>query len=214
MQIIRRFMWRLFRRRHEEARYAPPAAHMTGLLAFFLAFLKHPLQVGSIIPSSRFLMSRIVDVAGIGSAANIVELGPGIGCLTQAILNAAPAHARVLSIEVNSRLHALVSGIDDKRLIAHLGDAHRLKDILSHYGLGAPEVVISGIPFSTMSMEAGSRLLEQISSELAPGGRFVAYQLSTRVAVLNRPIMGAEHVELELFNIPPMRVYRWDKRGS
>lgn len=183
----------------------------TYLLSFFIAFLKHPLQVGSIIPSSQFLARRIVDAAGIGSATTIVELGPGSGGSTRAILRAAPAHARLLSIEVNPDLHALVRGIDDKRLIAHLGDAHRLKDILSLYGLGAPEVVISGIPFSTMSMLSGSKLLEEISSVLAPGGRFVAYQVSKRVATLSRPFMGAEHMEVELFNIPPMRVYRWEK---
>ncbi len=192
----------------------PPGIQVTGLLAFFMAFLRHPLQVGSIIPSSQFLMRRVLDVAGMGSAATIVELGPGNGGLTRAILRAAPAHARVLSIEVNPRLHGLVRDINDERLIAHLGDAHRLKDALSLYGLGAPEMIISGIPFSTMSMLSGTQLLSKISSVLSPGGHFVAYQLSKRVAVLARPFMEAEHMEVELFNIPPMRVYRWEKRGD
>jgi len=191
-----------------------PGIQLTGLLAFFVAFLRHPFQVGSIIPSSQFLMRRVVDVAGIGSAATIVELGPGNGGLTRAILRAAPAHARVLSIELDPRLHELVCDIDDERLIAHLGDAHRLKDTLSQYGLGAPEMIVSGIPFSTMSMLSGSQLLSKISSVLSPGGRFVAYQLSKRVAILARPFMEAEHMEVELFNIPPMRVYRWEKRGN
>lgn len=187
---------------------------MKDLYAFFTAFLKHPLQVGSIIPSSQFLMRRIVDAAGIDSATTIVELGSGSGGSTRAILRAAPAHARLLSVEVNPHLHALVRGIDDRRLIAHLGDAHRLKEILSLYGLGSPEVVISGIPFSTMSIQSGSRLLEEISSALAPGGRFVAYQVSKRVATLCRPLLGQEQMQLELFNIPPMRVYRWEKNNN
>lgn len=191
-----------------------PGIPITGLFAFFMAFLRHPFQVGSIIPSSQFLMRRVVDVAGMSSAATIVELGPGNGGLTRAILRAAPAHARILSIELDPRLHELVCGIDDKRLIAHLGDAHRLKDTLSQYGLGAPEMIISGIPFSTMSMLSGSQLLSKISSVLSPGGRFVAYQLSKRVAILARPFMEAEHMEVELFNIPPMRVYRWEKRRN
>lgn len=192
----------------------PPGARMTDLLAFFTAFLKHPLQVGSIIPSSQSLMRRIVEAAGIDSATTIVELGPGNGGSTRAILHAAPAHARLLSIEVNPHLHALVRRIDDKRLIAHLGDANRLKDILSQYGLGAPEVVISGIPFSTMSMQSGTRLIGEIHSALAPCGRFVAYQVSKRVATLCRPIFGQEQMQLELFNIPPMRVYRWEKKNG
>lgn len=184
---------------------------MTDLLAFFTAFVTHPLQIGSIIPSSPSLLRRIVAAAGIDSAATIVELGPGNGGSTRAILRTAPPGAQLLSIEINPRLHALASGIDDQRLIAHLGDARSLREILAQYGLGAPEVVISGIPFSTMDAVSASRLIEEISALLAPGGRFVAYQVSTRVATLARPVMGAEQMEVELFNIPPMRVYRWVK---
>ncbi|MDD2309717.1 MAG: methyltransferase type 12 [Desulfuromonadaceae bacterium] len=190
----------------------PLGAQMTDQLAFIAEFVKHPLQVGSIIPSSHFLLRRIVDAAGIDSAKTIVELGPGNGGSTRAILRAAPANMKLLSVEVNPSLHALVRDIGDKRLIAHRGDACHLKEILAQYGLGAPDVVISGIPFSTMSVSTGSQLLKEISSLLAPGGRFVAYQVSRRVATLARPFMGTGHMELELFNIPPMRVYRWEKR--
>ena len=94
------------------------------------------------------------------------------------------------------------------------GDALSLKEILSIYGLGAPEVLISGIPFSTMSRCSGSQILEAISLVLAPGGRFVAYQVSKRVACLCRPILGPGQVEVELFNIPPVRIYRWEKNRA
>lgn len=186
-------------------------SQMTNLLTFIMAFVKNPLQVASIVPSSRYLLRRLVDVSGIDSATTIVELGSGNGGSTRAILQAAPAHARLLSIEVNTRLHALTRNIDDKRLISHLGDARYLKEILLQYGLAPPDVIISGIPFSTMKAATASHLLEDISTLLAPGGRFVAYQVSTRVAALARPFMGKEHMEVEIFNIPPMRVYRWKK---
>jgi hypothetical protein len=65
-----------------------------------------------------------------------------------------------------------------------------------------------------MSNGLGERIVRTISSELAPHGRFVAYQASNRVAELCQPILGAASVQLELRNIPPMRVYRWDKHGG
>ncbi|ABQ25781.1 class I SAM-dependent methyltransferase [Geotalea uraniireducens] len=185
-----------------------------GRITFCKEFLKHPRQIGSIIPSSCFLKRRIVDIAGICSAKTIVELGPGSGGTTQAILRAAPSYARLLSIEVNPHLHSLVCSIEDNRLIAHLGDCHGLKEILSMYRLGAPEVIISGIPFSTMSNISGTQIIEEISTVLAPGGRFVAYQVSNRVAKLCRPFLGKEKMEVELFNIPPMRVYWWEKHDA
>jgi phospholipid N-methyltransferase len=181
-------------------------------LPFFREFLKHPLQIGSIIPSSRFLEQRILDAAGVASARTVVELGPGTGGTTRAILRVLPPQASLLSIEINPYFHRLLGAIRDRRLIAHLGNANALKEILAQYGLGAPEAIISGIPFSTMNNDDGARLIETISNLLAPNGRFVAYQVSNRVATLCRPVMGAEQVAVELRNIPPMRVYRWEKR--
>jgi phospholipid N-methyltransferase len=196
------------------ANMKPVNSLINGPFAFFQEFLKHPLQIGSIIPSSRFLERRILEAAAIASAKTIVELGSGTGGTTRAILRAMPQHAKLLSIEINPQFHTLVSSIEDGRLTAHLGNACGLKEIISMYGLDAPEVVISGIPFSTMNRSEGSLVIEAISSMLAPNGRFVAYQVSKRVASLCRPFLGSEQIMLELLNIPPMRVYKWEKNGA
>lgn len=192
----------------------PVNSLINGRVAFFQEFLKHPLQIGSIIPSSRFLERRILEAAAIASAKTIVELGSGTGGTTRAVLRAMPQHAKLLSIEINPRFHGFVSSIEDDRLIAHLGSACGLKEIISMYGLGVPEVVISGIPFSTMNQSEGSQVIEAISSLLAPNGRFVAYQVSKRVVSLCLPFLGSEQTAAEFLNIPPMRVYKWEKNSA
>jgi len=196
---------------NEMSNTTPPNALTNGRLVFFQEFLKHPYQIGSIISSSRFLERRIVKTAGINSAKTIAELGPGVGGTTQAILSAMGEGTKLVSVEINAHFHSLVSRIKDDRLIPHLGNAVSLKEIISIYGLSAPEVVISGIPFSTMNPATGSKIIGAITSILSPGGRFVAYQLSKRVSSLSLPFLGPGHVEVEFFNIPPMRVYRWEK---
>jgi phospholipid N-methyltransferase len=143
-----------------------------------------------------------------------VELGSGTGGTTRAILNGMPRNAKLLSIEINPHLHSSVSKIADDRLIAHLGNACELKKILFMYDLGQPQVVISGIPFSTMSHSSGSQVIEAISSLLAPNGRFVAYQVSKRVASLCRPFLGSGQMKVEVLNIPPVRIYQWEKNGG
>ncbi len=82
------------------------------------------------------------------------------------------------------------------------------------YRLSAPEAVISGIPFSTMQNGLGDRIMEAITAALAPGGCFVAYQVSKQVACICRPFLGAGRMEVELLNLPPVRVYRWEKNGK
>jgi len=179
--------------------------------AFFQEFIRHPLQIGSVIPSSRFLERRVLAAARVITADTIVELGPGTGGTTRAILAAMRPTAKLLSVELNPQLHAMVSRIQDQRLFTHLGSAGDLEEILASYGLAAPDVVISGIPFSTMSPSMGSEILAKVSNLLAPEGRFVAYQFSDRVATLCKPYMGAGSATLEPLNIPPMRVYQWNK---
>jgi len=187
---------------------------MTDRVVFMRQFLKYPQQVASIIPSSRFLERRIIELAEVRSARTVVELGAGTGGTTRAILGALPPDATLLSVEINPQFCELLGRIPDARLIVHRSSAQELREILARYGLPAPEVVISGIPFSTMGRIAGSRILEAISSVLAAGGRFIAYQVSTRVADISRPFLGRARIEVELLNVPPMRLYRWEKRAT
>jgi phospholipid N-methyltransferase len=183
-------------------------------LAFFLRFLNEPKQVGSIVPSSVFLERRLVRMGKVAQARTVVELGPGTGGTTQALLKALPQDGRLLAIEIDQRLAELVrSGIRDPRLIAHRGSAEHIAQALAQYALPAPDLVISGIPFSTMPRQIGKRILREIRTVLAPGGRFVAYQLRDRVAVLGRDFFGDAETDIELLNVPPIRVWCWKKPG-
>ncbi len=180
-------------------------------VAFLRGFLRHPQQVGSVIPSSRFLERRLVARGGVSTAKTIVELGCGTGGTTRAILLAMPSDARLLTIEINPHFHAMVSRIEDARLHTHLGSAEELREAVSMHGLPAPEVVVSGIPFSTMDEKKASRILEAIALALVPGGRFVAYQVRSRVEALGRPYFGSARVDVEFLNFPPVKVFQWTK---
>lgn len=188
-----------------------PASRTPDTLAFFKGFLNHPERVGSVVPSSRFLEKRIVETADISRARLVVELGPGTGGTTRAILRALPPEGRLITIEINPEFSARLAAIDDPRLINHVGSAVDIDGILTHYGLGRPDVVVSGIPFSTMPPTTAREILGSMWSSLAYGGRFVAYQFRSHVARFGRELFGDPDVSMELRNAPPMRVYRWLK---
>ena len=178
---------------------------------FLRQAIRHPRQVGTLVPSSPFLRRRVVNVARVHAARVVVELGAGTGALTRQILQTLPKNGALLSIEINPHFCQHLSGLDDSRLTVHCGSACNLREVVSMYDLPAPDVVISGLPFSAISLAEGSQIIDAISSLLAPGGRFVAYQLSRRVNRLLRHLPGAAQVEVELLNIPPLRVYTWQK---
>ena len=181
-------------------------------IAFLKGFLERPKEVGSIIPSSRWMERRITRTAEIATANVIVELGPGTGGTTKALLQAMGPDAKLLAIEINPGFCDLLRDtIDDPRLIVHHGSAADIPEALAKHELAAPDVVLSGIPFSTMPRELGISILESVKASLAPGGRFVAYQFRDVVHTLGKKVFGPASVQLELLNMPPMRVYRWDR---
>ncbi len=186
-------------------------------IAFLRGFLERPKEVGSIIPSSRWMERRITRTAEIANAKLVIELGPGTGGTTKALLNAMAPGARLIAIEINPRFCDLLrETIDDPRLIVHEGSAAEIPEALVKHDLGAsdtpdaPDVILSGIPFSTMPPELGLSILRSVRKSLKPGGRFVAYQFRDVVHTLGKRIFGPASVQIELFNMPPMRVYRWD----
>jgi phosphatidylethanolamine/phosphatidyl-N-methylethanolamine N-methyltransferase len=182
-------------------------------LAFLQGFLKHPREVGSIVPSSRFLERRIVRCAGAEEARVVVELGPGTGGTTRALLHAMRPDARLLAVEINRRFVNLLRRHGDSRLIPHLGSALDLAGTLARHDLAPADVVLSGIPFSTIRRDLGQAILRSVHGALAEGGVFVAYQLRDRVEILGRQIFGPPRVQTEILNVPPMRVYRWVKES-
>jgi len=184
-------------------------------LEFLRGFLRHPAQVGSVIPSSHRLEQRLVRCAAAAQARTVVELGPGTGGTTAALLHALPAGSRLLAIELDPMFHAhLRQSLDDPRLLLELGSAERLAEFLAARRLPAPDAIVSGIPFSTMPSEVADRIAAAIAQVLRPGGRFVAYQVRAHVARYASPYLGVPDKQWEPVNIPPVQVFTWTKAAS
>lgn len=183
-----------------------------GTVEFFRGFLRKPELVGALIPSSRFVERRLVRMAQVATASVIVELGPGTGGTTRALLNALPPGGRVLAIEIDPEFAARLSAWNDPRLIVYQGSAADIGTALAQHGLEAPHAVVSGIPFSLLPRSTALNLIRTIWTVLAPGGRFVAYQYRGQVAALGRELLGApERSVIELLNVPPTRFFSWCK---
>ena len=182
-----------------------------GNWTFFKAFLKSPLVVGSVIPSSTSLEQRVVTAADVATARLVVELGPGMGGITRALLAAMGPEAQLLAIERTPEFAENLRRIDDNRLEVMHGCASSIGEEIRNRSFPLADAVVSGIPFSTMPEALGRDIISAIQGALAPGGRFVAYQISSRVADYAQPLLGAPLIAHELRNVPPLRVFTWCK---
>ena len=189
-----------------------PGAPQNRPIEFFRGFLRNPKEVGSVIPSSRFLTRRVLQCGRVREAQTIVELGPGTGVLTREILERMPVDGQLIGVEISPHFASILeSEFPDPRFSVFLGSATEIEKALVESGAEAADLVVSGIPFSTMSSGDGRRTLEAAKRILAPGGRFVAYQFRGHVRRMAEPVFGPGQTVSGFWNIPPMRIYTWTR---
>lgn len=184
---------------------------MSSSIDFIRGFLRDPKGVGSVWPSSRSLANRVLSCGRASTARMVVELGPGTGAITRPLLRSIPEGARLLALEIDPEFVRLLSrDITDQRFTIRERGSNQMLEALAEIGETRADLVVSGIPFSTMPREIAIETIQCIREGLAPGGRFVAYQVRPDVRRLAEPILGAPTHSVELLNIPPMNVYVWE----
>jgi len=180
-------------------------------LRFASAFLRSPRVVASVFPSSPILERRVVRAAETARSRVVVEFGGGTGGTTRALLRALPQDGRLLVIERTAEFIDGLERIGDPRLTVVHGCASSIGTELASLGAEGADAVVSGIPFSTLPEALAREIVAELYAALLPGGRFVAYQFTDRVADYARPVMGEPRVEHEFWNIPPVRIFTWYK---
>jgi phospholipid N-methyltransferase len=177
-------------------------------LLFARNFFRHPKMLGSIVPSSRFLVRRLLAPIDWSQARVIVEYGPGIGVVTWQILRNMRPDATLIVIETNPEFVAFLrSAIADVRLKVVEGSADKVVEILRDSGYARADYIISGIPFSTMAPEVRERTLRDTYLALAPGGAFLVFQFSTRVLRDLRRIFRDVRRRFEFLNVLPAHLF-------
>lgn len=180
-----------------------------GLWLFASNFLKHPTMLGSVIPSSRSLVSRLLDPVDWDKARYLVEYGPGVGTFSREILARMHPDARLLVIELNRDFVAyLRRHIKDPRIIVHHGSAGDIESILQAHGWSGFDYGISGIPFSTLPEGIRSDILTRTRDCMSEEGEFLVFQFSPRVLPHLREVFRTVDKGFVLRNIPPAHCYR------
>ncbi|WP_444678228.1 class I SAM-dependent methyltransferase [Halomonas sp. E19] len=178
------------------------------LTLFARNFFKHPRMLGSIIPSSSFLIRRLLEPVDWERARVIVEYGPGVGTITREILNRLHPDATLVVIETNDDfVDFLNRSLSDPRLKVIAGSAETIEAELERLGLPAADYVVAGLPFSTMPAKIRERILQGSHEALAPEGSMLIYQFSPKVSSDLRQTFNRVESTFEPINIPPARVY-------
>ena len=188
----------------------PTARHKGGgdMLLFARNFFRHPRMLGSIVPSSRFLIKQLLEPIHWGRARVIVEYGPGVGGITAEVLRQMRPDATLIAIETNPDfVRYLGEAIRDPRLRVIAGSAENVDEILRRCGLLRADYIISGIPFSTIPASVREGILRKTHDVLEPGGAFLVYQFSPRVFQDLKRVFGYVGRKFQPLNVLPAHLF-------
>jgi len=182
---------------------------------FFKRFLKRPFQIASIVPSSKALVERVADKIDFERARMIAEYGPGEGAHSREIARRMRPDCQLLLFEIDAALSRDLQRQfrEDPRVHVINDNAARLSSQLEQRGIDSCDYIVSGIPFSILQIDKKRALLQQTHDALAPGGRFIIYQVTNE---LKQHAKIFEHAESEYFlqNIPPMFITVFERANG
>lgn len=172
-------------------------------------FLRSPRSVGSIAPSSRWLVRAMLDTSGVEQAQVIAEFGPGTGVFTDEIIRRMRPDARLLVFEVDPQFVAnLRARISDARVAIIDDSAATIGEQLAQRDLPALDCIVSGLPFTSLPRPVTHAILEATRAALRPDGVFVTYQYTPVLRKLLRAYFPATRIRrFVLRNLPPALVF-------
>ncbi len=166
--------------------------------------MKNWREVGSITPSSKFLVKKMLESVDFKKADFIIELGSGSGSITVNLLKKMKKDSRLIIFETNRDFCKDLKNIKDSRITIYNESALNLESRLEEK---SPDYIISGIPLATLSDRDKRNLLHISCKALTPEGRFIQFQYSLESLKDLKNVFDEVSIDFTPLNIPPAFIF-------
>jgi phosphatidylethanolamine/phosphatidyl-N-methylethanolamine N-methyltransferase len=178
---------------------------------FLRSWIEKPLHMGAVMPSGRVLARTMAQYVDIDSDGPVIELGPGTGAITNALIAHGVDQQRLVLVEYNPGFCALLRDRYPQATVVQ-GDAYALRDSLWNVLSAPASAVVSGLPLVTKPMLTRLKLIRDAFVALAPGSPFVQFTYSVAPPIpRSLPGVSTEASERIWMNLPPARVWVYRK---
>ncbi|MDX2101315.1 MAG: rRNA adenine N-6-methyltransferase family protein [Alphaproteobacteria bacterium] len=194
---------------------SPAAAEKgVGVGLFFASYLKNPLKVASIVPSSRSLSRLVASHVDPAKPGWVIELGGGTGPITTALLERGVAPKRFMVLERDPAMAQFLRDKFPDPVIVE-GDALDMKAIFEREGVTQVNAVVCGLPLISLPREIGDQIVQLSLESMAKDGRFIQYTYSL-FSPLQYERFGVVPVSVKrtLFNVPPAAAWAYGFPGT
>ncbi|MDE3059886.1 MAG: phospholipid methyltransferase [Pseudomonadota bacterium] len=182
---------------------------------FIAAWIRSPLKIGAFLPSSRALARAMVEEVDIALPGAIIELGAGTGAVTQALLQAGIPPERLVIIERDEKLHALVHR-HFPQLNVLCADAADMETVLAGAGVRKVSAIVSSLPLLSMPKPVRTAIECQMALLIGEEGLIVQFTYGPRSPIsrqqMRRHRLHGKRMKLVVTNVPPAHVWVY-RRG-
>ncbi|WP_238006222.1 SAM-dependent methyltransferase [Dactylosporangium sp. AC04546] len=184
-------------------------------MSFFLEFVRDPLTVAAVAPSSPALAEVSTAAVPHTGSPVVVELGPGTGSFTRAIQRRLAGRGRHIAVEVNPRFAGRLAARYPAVEVVN-ADATGLGGVLAERGIDHPDVVVSGLPWAAFGEDQQRDVLSAVVASMPPEGVFTTFAyVHTRWAPPARRLLRSLRSRFDEVvisrtvwaNLPPALVY-------
>jgi phosphatidylethanolamine/phosphatidyl-N-methylethanolamine N-methyltransferase len=179
---------------------------------FIRSWIEKPLSTGAVMPSGRALARTMASYVDTKASGPVIELGPGTGPVTEALVAHGVDPARLILVEFNPVFCRMLRTRYPAATVVQ-GDAYRLRRLLDTFVREPAAAVVSGLPLVTKPLRTRLRLIADAMTLLAPSAPFVQFTYAM-VPPIPKALSGikAEASELIWMNLPPARVWVYRAR--
>lgn len=174
---------------------------------FFSEFLKEGKNIGSITPSSKYLVKKMIEPIDFSNVKCIVEFGPGTGNITLELLKKMPDDSFLLAFETNAEFCEKLHDIKDPRLKIICDTAEKLEDYLLENNIQKADYIVSSLPFAMIPNNIVKNILSVVTHVLKPGGAFIQFQYSLNAYKKLRDTFKNVDLTFTPMNIPPAFIF-------
>ncbi len=177
---------------------------------FLRSWIERPLHMGAVMPSGKVLARTVARYVDINSSGPVIELGPGTGAITDALIARGVDQKRLVLVEFDPGFCALLRERYPQAQIIQ-GDAYNLAQTLA--SLDEPgSAVVSGLPLVTKPMLIRMKLMRDAFQKLASGAPFIQFTYSVAPPIpKSLPGIQTQVSERIWMNFPPARVWVYRK---
>lgn len=179
------------------------------VLHFLSEYIKYPRTVGAVLSSSKQLAKQMVAPINFEQAKCIIEYGPGTGVFTEQLIQHKHNETVLLIIENNVQFYRIL-----QKRYSHMENVYIIHDsaeytekYVQQYKINQVDYIISGLPFTSLSLDTSTKILQVTKEVLGEEGKFITFQYTRFKQQFFRSFFANIEVKKINWNIPPAFVF-------